>query len=206
MVRSMSSFHNGYCQLCSRKVLRNWVWMQNWNKWISVHLGIHFGRVFLVERFIPRVNKRGKRHVRVKLFAMTRMPRQLVDRSNLPPFKIYGKTVCKDTYLYLIGIPKHKNKNLAGHYSENGLVARRHNNKGRLTANTTQFETVENVKSFITSYGTDNALALPGRVPGCKDECYQMISSSASKKMFGAYTIDFHVELQNAVKVNSNYH
>ena len=94
----------------------------------------------------------------LSFFAMTRLPKKHVDKKSLQPFKIYGKSVCKITFLYLLNISKHKYQNIADHYLENGLVILEHGNKGRLPHNTASFETKEHVKSFIISYGQDNAL------------------------------------------------
>ena len=41
---------------------------------------------------------------------------------------------------------------------------------------------VKHIKSFIISYGQDNALPLPGRIPGYREENIQLISTSDSKK------------------------
>ena len=106
----------------------------------------------------------------LSFFAMTRLPKKHVDKKSLQPFKIYDKSVCKITFLYLLNISKHKYQNIADHYLENGLVIREHGNKSRLPHKTAPLETKEHVKSFIISYGQDNALPLPGRVPGFREE------------------------------------
>ena len=113
---------------------------------------------------------------------MNRVPKKPVDKKNIPGFKLYGYNICKRLFLYLMNISNHKYKNIASHYNSNGLISRQHWNKGRLPSNTTSFEATEQVKSFITSYARDNALPLPGRVPGHRDETHLVLSSSECKK------------------------
>ena len=106
----------------------------------------------------------------LSFFAMNRLPGKNADRTVPTTFKIYGRSVCRKTFLYLLNFSKKKYQNIADHYLAKGLTSRIHGNKNRLPHNSTPFEMVEHIKSFIISYGQDNALPLPGRVPGYREE------------------------------------
>ena len=116
-------------------------------------------------------------------FTMHRVPNKNVDRKQIPDFKIYGYKVCKKTFLYLLkNMSATKYRNIAKHYNNNGLMPREHGNKGRLPANTTPFDSTNHVTSFIKGYARDNALPLPGRVQGHREDTCLVISSSETKK------------------------
>ena len=121
-------------------------------------------------------------------FMINRTPKRQNNINN-HGYKIYGFDVCKTTFLYVLNISNTKYKNIAAHYNLNGLISREHGNKGRLPVNTTPFEETEHVTSFIKAYARDNALPLPGRVPGHSLETHLVISSSITKKdIFQQYT------------------
>ena len=54
-------------------------------------------------------------------------------------------------------------KNLVTHFSENGLIPRRHGNTKCLPSNTVLF--TQGIVEFILNYATIHRLPLPGRVP-----------------------------------------
>ena len=118
----------------------------------------------------------------LSFFTMNRVPNKPVDKKSVPIYRIYGYNVCKRTFMFLTNIGGTKYQNIADHYNVNGLSARRHGNKGRLPSNTSSFGTVEHVKSFIQAYANDNAMPLPGRVPGHNDQTQMVLSSSVTKR------------------------
>ena len=103
-----------------------------------------------------------------------------VNENKRIPYRIYGKPVCKTTFLYLLNISKNLLQNVSQHYNSEGLTPRVHGNKGRLPSNTSSFETTSHVKTFISEYAANHALPLPGRIPGYRDESISLISSSES--------------------------
>ena len=81
----------------------------------------------------------------------------------------------------MLNIANTKYRNIADHYNKNGLGARRHGNTNRLPHNTTPFEVQDHFVNFVKSYARDNALPLPGRVPGHREETTLVIPSSETK-------------------------
>ena len=57
---------------------------------------------------------------------------------------------------------------LVKHYRKNGLTLRTHGNTKRLPSSAFSVGTVERVVKFIMNVAEDQALLLPGRVPGFK--------------------------------------
>ena len=133
----------------------------------------------------------------LSFFTMNRVPNKGVDRKNVPKYKIYGYNVCKKSFLYLLNISNTRYRNVASHYNINGLVSRDHGNKGRLPSNAIPFEEKTHITTFIESYARDNALPLPGRVPGHRDETHLVISSSETKKDIG----ELYCSVSNEAKI-----
>lgn len=117
----------------------------------------------------------------LSFLTLSRMPGDDIDR-HYSTFTMYGKKVCRKTFLFLLNISKNKYSNICKHYSNNGLVSRSHGNKGRLPSNSHSFETKKHVKSFIETYAEDHGVLLPGRIPGYRDQSISLLSSAESKK------------------------
>lgn len=64
----------------------------------------------------------------------------------------------------------HRNRfySLVKHYRKNGLSLRVHGNKNRLPGSSSSAETVKQVVKFILNTAEEQALLLPGRLPGFK--------------------------------------
>ena len=67
------------------------------------------------------------------------------------------------------------------HYRKNGLSLRVHGNKNRLPSSTSSAETVEQVVKFILNTAEEQALILPGRVPGFKRIDVKLLPSNLTK-------------------------
>ena len=63
------------------------------------------------------------------------------------------------------------------HYEDNGISLRVHGNHGRLPPNATSQKVNEEVKNFLTNYVEENAVLLPGRIPGFKKEDIKLLCS-----------------------------
>ena len=93
------------------------------------------------------------------------------------------------SFLYLLNIANAKYRNKGDHYNKNGLGALRYGNTNRLPHNATLFEVQDHIVNSIKSYARDNALQLPGRVPGHREETTLVIPSSETKvKIWELYT------------------
>ena len=95
-------------------------------------------------------------------------------------YKLYGKRLCRETFLFIINISKTKLLNITKHYDENGMGRRRHGNKG--PSNTIPFDAKVYVKRFIQNFAVSHGVLLPGRIPGYRDQSISLIQSSETKK------------------------
>ena len=78
-----------------------------------------------------------------------------------------------DTYMYktftfLHGIGKDRLRNVRDSYLTNGLETRVHGNTKRLPHNHLTHAVIINVTKFLKNYAEENAILLPGRIPGYK--------------------------------------
>lgn len=96
-------------------------------------------------------------------------------------FFFHGKRVCKETFLFLHCLSKMRFFSLVKHYKKNGLTLRVHGNKKRLQSSSFSAETVENVVKFIMNIAEEQALLLPGRVPGFKRVDVKLLPSVLTK-------------------------
>ena len=94
-----------------------------------------------------------------------------------------GRRVCLKTFLFLHDISTKKYKALKRHYHENGIATRQHGNEGRLPANTMTRDDINNLLRFLDNYSEENAILLPGRIPGYKRDDCKLLPSSNTKKM-----------------------
>ena len=62
------------------------------------------------------------------------------------------------------------------------IPCRTRGNTHRQPHNAISVNDVQHVKSFITNYAEENAISLPGRIPGYKDYRFQLLPSSNSKR------------------------
>ena len=96
-------------------------------------------------------------------------------------FSYQGRTICRDMFLNLYGISYSRFRRLKEHYEANGLSLRLHGNSKRLPPNTLPQAVTEDVKNFLTNYVEENAVLLPGRIPGFKKDDIKLLSSSDTK-------------------------
>ena len=94
-----------------------------------------------------------------------------------------GSPICRQMFLFLHSMSKKKLCNLTVHFKEHGIVPRIHGNTKRLPHNTTTVTSVKFVVRFLLNYSAENALLLPGRVPGYSRSDLQLLPSSTSKKV-----------------------
>ena len=84
-------------------------------------------------------------------------------------------------FLHLYGLSDSRFRRLKEHYQTYGICPRIHGNTKRLPENTLSQATVEGVCTFLTNYVEENAISLPGRIPGFKSDDIKVLSSSESK-------------------------
>lgn len=91
-------------------------------------------------------------------------------------------------HVYINCSGKDRFQALKDHYLVCGIETRQHGNHKRLPHNTLSFEETKNIKRFLTAYAEDNAILLPGRIPGYKRDDLQLLPSSTTKKVINNYT------------------
>ena len=97
--------------------------------------------------------------------------------------------ICKEMFLHLYGLSDSRLRRLKEHYDKYGIYPRTHGNKKRLPSNTLPQLVMENVCNFLTNYVEENAIVLPGRIPGFKSNDVKVLSSSETKmSVWRAYT------------------
>ena len=104
-------------------------------------------------------------------------------------FMFQSKTICKEMFLHLYGISKSRFGRLKEHYDKKGILPRQHGNTNKRPAHALSHETVKYIKAFISNYAEENAISLPGRIPGYTNDDIQLLSSCNSKThVWKAYT------------------
>ena len=97
------------------------------------------------------------------------------------PFYFHSHRICLKTFLFMHRLHKNRFYSLVKHYRLNGLSLRTHGNKKRLPSSAFSAATVERVVKFIMNVAEDQALLLPGRVPGFKRIDVKLLPSSMTK-------------------------
>ena len=92
-------------------------------------------------------------------------------------------TICRRTFTFLHDISHHKVQALKTHFSENGLTVRMHVNTQKCPHNTLTFDRVLNLLRFIQNYSEQNAILLPGRIPGFKLDNIKVLPTPGCKKV-----------------------
>ena len=93
----------------------------------------------------------------------------------------HGKRICKKTFLFLHCLQSYRFHSLVKHYRKNGLTLRTLGNSKRLPSSSSSTETVEQVVKFIKNVSEEQALLLPGRVPGFKRIDVKLLPSNLTK-------------------------
>ena len=104
-------------------------------------------------------------------------------RKRSPPYSFLYRSqpICKEMFLNLYGISKSRFQRLVDHYQNHGISLRIHGNSKRLPYNALPLDVAEDIKNFLSNYADENAVLLPGRIPGFKNEDIQLLSSSDTK-------------------------
>ena len=84
-------------------------------------------------------------------------------------------------FLHFYGLSYSRFRRLKEHYEQHGISPRQHGNTKRLPQNTLPLSTIEDVHSFLANYVEENAIVLPDRIPGFKNDEVKVLSSSETK-------------------------
>ena len=94
-------------------------------------------------------------------------------------FTHQGKPVCLKMFRFLHRIGEKRLKNLTKNVKSSGLCPRVHGNTN--DPDTLSLSSTEYVVRFLFSYAEQQALLLPGRIPGYSRDDLQLLPSSVSK-------------------------
>ena len=96
-------------------------------------------------------------------------------------FQYQSRPLCKDMFLNLYGISKSRFQRLLHHWQNYGMSVRTHGNSKRLPHNTLPQAVAEDVKNFLSNFVDENAVLLPGRILGYKNDDIKLLSSCDTK-------------------------
>ena len=85
-------------------------------------------------------------------------------------------------------------ENLMVHFADHGLVPRTHGNLKHLPKHALSFTTIEYVVKFLVNHAENNAILLPGRIPGYKETDIKLLPSSTSKRRIWRF---YHESVQS---------
>ncbi len=95
-------------------------------------------------------------------------------------FQFGGHRICIKTFCFLHNIGQGKFKSIKSSWLENGLHPHQHQHT--TPHNVTSLSDVQQVVRFILNYAEDNAILLPGRIPGYKRDDMQLLPSLVTKR------------------------
>ena len=99
-------------------------------------------------------------------------------------YKHHGMTICRKTFLFLHAVGKDRHQNLKQHYIKNGLETCVHKNTKQAPKHSFPYSTKKYMVKFLQNYAEENALLLPGRIPGYKRDDIKLLPSSRSKRVW----------------------
>ena len=112
------------------------------------------------------------------------VPGEKRKRSPRCNFLFQSLPVRKDMFLHLCAMSYSRFRRLKEHYQNHGMSPRVHGNSKRLPLNTLPQAVVEDVTTFLGIYVEENAVLLPGWIPGYKSDNIKLLSSSETKMSF----------------------
>ena len=102
-------------------------------------------------------------------------------RSPRCSFYFQSRPICREMFLHLYGISYSRFLRIKEHYKVHGISPRIHGNANRVPTNLTPHSSVTDVHAFLNNYVEENAIMLPGRIPGYKSDDVKILSSSETK-------------------------
>ena len=97
-------------------------------------------------------------------------------------FHHHGKQICEKMFRFLHTIGETRYRNLKKSLQSHGLATRAHGNLKRSPVHALSLSSTEFVVRFLLNYSEQNALLLPGRVPGYSRSDLKLLPSSVSKR------------------------
>jgi len=98
-----------------------------------------------------------------------------------------GILVCRSLFAFAHGIVRKQVDTLAKSLDTTGLEPRVHGNKNKMPKHALSLTDIENVKTFLSNYGKENELPLPGRMAHFSDHCTLLPSYQNNHGFFQLY-------------------
>jgi len=96
-------------------------------------------------------------------------------------------TNLQEMFLHFYGLSDSRFRRLKEHYQNHGIFPRIHGNTRRLPQNTLPQARFEDVHAFLSNYVEENAISLPGRIPGFKSDVKVLLSSEIKISVWRVY-------------------
>ena len=90
--------------------------------------------------------------------------------------------ICLNTFLFLHGIGRRRYDNVRHSLEQFGVQERGHGNRNRLSHNGFTTPELKTIVCFLKNYSEENAILLPGRIPGYKRTDLQLLPTNTTKK------------------------
>ena len=90
--------------------------------------------------------------------------------------------ICKDMFLHFYGISYSRFRRLKEHHEKHGICRRSHSNTKRLPENTLPKSAFLDIHIFLVNYVEENAITLPGRIPGFKSDDVKVLPSYETRR------------------------
>ena len=159
-------------------------WSEKWPMQFPVYRRRSYGELYsCLELFSQELDL----VVLANIQAVTRGEQVGEKRSRSPHcnFLFQSLLICREMFLTLYGLSDTRLRGMKEHYQINGLSSRVHGNTKRLPSNTLPYAVADDAKNFITNFAEENAISLPGRIPGNKSaEDIKLLPSNETKASF----------------------
>ena len=109
-------------------------------------------------------------------------------------FLFQSLPICKDMFLIVYAMSFLRFRRLKEHYESHGISQGVHGNSKRLPKNTLPHAVVEDVTTFLSNFVEENAVLLPGRIPGSKNS-----SSETKMSVWHSFKTAYEEEDKQAV-------
>ena len=95
---------------------------------------------------------------------------------------LHFEQICRKMFLFLHNIGCRRYKSVKDAYIQNGLEPIVHGNKNRSPSHAFTTADLLNITAFLTNYGEEHDILLPGRIPGFKRCDLVLLPTNSTKK------------------------
>ena len=168
-----------------KEVHTRWLWVRSWwKRWSVFHYSFRrekYSSTWITARNFQVTSLIWSYLPNIQAFTHSESIGKKRSRSPQCYFYYQSQPICKEMFLHFYGLSDSRFRQLKEHYQNHGIFPRTHGNTKRLPENTLPQATTEGVHTFLLNYVEENAIALPGRIPGFKSDDIKVLSSSETK-------------------------